>query len=116
VSPKQQWTATGATVRKGEAVTFHSTGEVQLSNDPSDVATADGSRTGRRATNALLPNVPAGASIGRVGNGPPFPIGGQATVTMPAAGPLFLGINDDSFDDNLGEWHVEITRSGQNRH
>ena len=33
-------------------------------------------------------------------------------VTMPAAGQLFLGINDNDFSDNSGEFRVEITRSG----
>ena len=115
VSPKQPWTSTGITVRKGEVVTFNTTGEVQLSNDPSDVATAAGSKTGRRATGAPLPNALAGALIGRIGNGQPFGIGNQTTVPMPAAGQLFLGINDDGFDNNQGELRVEITRSGQNR-
>jgi hypothetical protein len=114
VSPKQPWTPTGITVRKGEVLTFRTTGELQLSNDPSDVATPAGSKTGRRATGAPLPNELAGALIGRIGNGQPFGIGNLTTVTMPAAGQLFLGINDDGFDDNQGELRVEITRS-QNR-
>ena len=29
---------------------------------------------------------------------------------MPAAGQLFLGVNDDGFEDNQGEFRVEITR------
>lgn len=113
VSPKQAWTPTGLTVRKGDVLTFRSSGEVQLSNDPNDIANGDGSKTGRRATNAPLPNVPAGLLIARVGNGEPFPIGNQATVTMPAAGQLFLGINDDGFEDNQGELRVEITRANR---
>nr|MBA3296167.1 hypothetical protein [Acidobacteriota bacterium] len=54
----------------------------------------------------------AGALIARVGNGEAFAIGNQTTVTMPAAGQLFLGINDDGFEDNAGEFRVEIARSG----
>jgi hypothetical protein len=34
---------------------------------------------------------------------------------MPAAGQLFLGINDDNIGDNQGEFRVEITRTGQIR-
>jgi hypothetical protein len=34
---------------------------------------------------------------------------------MPAAGRLFLGINDDNFNDNSGEFRVEITRTGSGR-
>jgi hypothetical protein len=114
VSPKQAWTATGITVRRGEVVTFNASGEVQLSGDSNDVATAFGSKSGRKATNAPLPNVLAGALIGRIGsNGQPFAIGSGVSVPMPAAGQLFLGINDDGFEDNQGELRVDITRTGR---
>jgi hypothetical protein len=110
VSARQPWTPTGLTVRKGEVLTFNTTGEVQLSTDSNDIAGPAGSKTGRRATNAPLPNALAGALIGRIGNGPPFAIGNQTTITAPASGQLFLGVNDDGFDDNRGEFRVEITR------
>jgi len=113
VSPKQAWTATGLTVRKGEVVTFNATGEVQLSGDSNDVATAFGSKSGRKATNAPLPNVLAGALIGRIGNGPAFAIGSGVSIPMPAAGQLFLGVNDDGFEDNQGEIRVDVTRTNR---
>jgi hypothetical protein len=114
VSAKQPWTATGITVRKGDTLNFNATGEIQLSSDPSDVASAYGARSGRKAANAPLPDVLAGALIGRIGaTGQPFPIGTGVPVTMPAAGQLFLGINDDGFGDNTGEFRVDIAR--QNR-
>jgi hypothetical protein len=114
VSPKQAWTSTGITVRRGEIVTFNASGEVQLSTDSNDVATAFGSKSGRKATNAPLPNVLAGALIGRIGtNGQPFAIGSGVSVPMPAAGQLFLGVNDDGFGDNQGEFRVDITRTGR---
>jgi hypothetical protein len=115
VSPRQQWTSTGMTVRKGEVLSFNTSGEVQLSGDASDVASSAGSKTGRKATGAPLPTALAGALIGRIGTGPAFAIGNQTTVTMPAAGQLFLGVNDDGFDDNQGEFRVDITRSGSTR-
>jgi hypothetical protein len=111
VNPKQAWTSTGMTVRRGEVLTFNASGEVQLSGDANDVATAFGSKSGRKAANAPLPNVLAGALIGRIGtNGQPFAIGSGVSVPMPAAGQLFLGINDDGFEDNQGEIRVDITR------
>jgi hypothetical protein len=114
VSPKQPWTATGITVRRGEIVTFNASGEVQLSTDNNDVATAFGAKSGRKATNAPLPNVLAGALIGRIGtNGQPFAIGSGVSVPMPAAGQLFLGVNDDGLGDNQGEFRVDITRTGR---
>lgn len=111
VSPKQAWTSTGLTVRKGEVISFNTSGEVQLSGDASDVATSAGSKTGRLATGSQIPTALAGALIGRIGNGQPFAIGNQTTVTMPAAGQLFLGVNDDGFEDNRGEFRVDIQRN-----
>lgn len=116
VSPRQAWTATGLTVRQGEMIRFNATGEVQLSGDANDVATAFGSKSGRKAANAPLPNVLAGALIGRIGtNGQPFAIGSGVSVPMPAAGQLFLGVNDDGLDDNRGEFRVEMVRTNQRR-
>ena len=115
VPGNQQWTATGLTVRRGEALTFSTTGEVQLSTDSADVAHAAGAKSQRYAAGAPLPKNFAGALIGRVGNGEPFPIGDQTSVTMPAAGQLFLGINDDNLADNQGGFRVNVQRSNNRR-
>ena len=54
----------------------------------------------------------AGALIAKVANnGAPFPIGERQTVTMPADGQLFLGINDDHVGDNQGGYRVVIQRT-----
>jgi hypothetical protein len=113
VSAKNAWTPTGLTVRRGEVLSFNTTGEIQLSGDANDVAISAGAKSQRYAANAPLPRAFAGALIARIGNSAPFPIGNQTTVTMPAAGQLFLGINDDGFEDNVGEFRVEITRTAR---
>ena len=114
VSAKQQWTPTGITVRRGETLTFNTTGQIQLSTDGNDTAMPAGAKNARYAANAPLPRELAGALIGRIGpNGQPFGIGNLSTVTMPAAGALFLGINDDDLNDNTGEFRVQITRSSR---
>ena len=112
VSARQAWTPTGLTVRRGEVLTFNTTGEIQLSGDTNDIAGSAGAKSQRYAANAPLPRNFAGALIARVGN-QVFPIGNQTTVTMPANGQLFLGVNDDGFEDNVGEFRVEIGRSGR---
>lgn len=114
VPGNQQWVGTGLTVRKGEVLSFNTTGEIQLSNDQNDVAHSAGARSQRYAPNSPLPRNFAGALIGRVGN-EVFAIGDQRTVTMPASGQLFLGINDDSVGDNRGEFRVEINRQTRRR-
>jgi hypothetical protein len=113
VSGTTQWTPTGMTVRQGERLTFNTTGEVQLSTDASDVANANGARSGRKSASAPVPDAAAGALIARVGNSAPFPIGEQGTVAMPANGQLFLGINDDHVADNGGGFRVQITRTAR---
>ena len=115
VSAKQAWTPTGLTVRRGEMLTFNTTGQVQLSTDTNDTATPAGSPSGKYAPRSPMPRVLAGALIGRIGSGQPFAIGNQTSIQAPAAGQLVLGINDDELADNQGEFRVEITRSGQIR-
>lgn len=112
VNPKQQWTTTGITVRRGETLTFNTTGEVQLGGAGDDVAVPAGAKSGRMATDAPLRNVIVGSLIGRIGNGRPFGIGDQTTIVAPASGQLFLGINERQLNDNSGEFRVEISRSG----
>jgi hypothetical protein len=115
VPANQQWTATGLTVRRGEVLTFNTTGEVQYSPDAADIAQPAGSKAQRYVTGAPLPRNFAGALIARVGNGEPFAIGDQKSVPMPAAGQLFLGINDDNVSDNQGGFRVNIQRTGSRR-
>jgi len=116
VSPRQAWTSTGITVKKDQTLSFNANGEVQLSGDANDVATPFGSKSGRKATNSPLPNALAGALIGRIGsNGQPFAIGSGVSIKMPGDGLLFLGVNDDGFDDNRGEFRVDIGRTNTRR-
>jgi hypothetical protein len=106
------WTATADRIARGQRVTFVGTGEIQLSADAADIAGVAGSRIGRFAPNAPLPAALAGALLGRVGNSQPFGIGDQTVpLSMPAAGQLFLGVNDDSCGDNRGQFKVQVTPS-----
>lgn len=107
VQANQAWTSTGMTVRRGQSLTFTSTGDIQLSDDPNDLANANGSKSARYAVNAPMKQVLAGALIGRIGNGAPFAVGNQ-TISMPASGVLFLGVNDDGHGDNKGNFQVVI--------
>jgi hypothetical protein len=116
VSGKQKWTPAGIVVRSGDRLAFSTSGEIQLSTDGNDVAGSAGAKSRRMAPNAPLPHAYAGALNAKIGeNGKVFPIGDQASVTMPASGQLFLGVNDDDTNDNQGEFRVKITRSGRTR-
>jgi hypothetical protein len=111
----QQWVPTGLIVRAGETLTFNTTGELQLSNDVKDRAGSAGAYGQRRpGPGAPLPNLFAGALVARINNGEPFGIGNMTSVEMPASGQLFLGINDDTLNDNAGDFYVSISRTGSN--
>jgi hypothetical protein len=108
VSARSQWTPTGITVRRGETLRINADGEIRISGDSNDRATASGVVNQRFDTRAPLPRTLAGALIGRIGNGEPFGIGANATIQAPANGQLFLGINDSNVSDNDGSFQVSI--------
>jgi hypothetical protein len=112
VSARQPWTPTGITVRRGETLSFNAEGEIRISGNPDDVATPSGVRVQRFDRRAPMPGTLAGALIGRIGNSEPFGIGTGNSFPAPAAGQLFLGINDSNFGDNEGEFRVQVQRSG----
>jgi hypothetical protein len=109
------WVATPLRVRSGDQLRFNVNGRVQLSDNPEDVAISAGSLQQRRAAGAPIPSALAGALIARVGNSAPFPIGNITSVTMPADGQLFLGINDDELADNRGAFIVSMQRGPRRR-
>jgi hypothetical protein len=115
VSGNQNWTATGITVQKGDLLTFSSSGQIQLSSNANDVATVNGATSNRLAPGSALPGTLAGALIGKIGNGHPFGIGSATSITAPATGQLFLGVNDDSFGDNQGSFQVSVARQAARR-
>lgn len=108
VYPQERWTDTSLRVRAGDLMYFDTTGTVRLSSERGDLATAAGARSGRRAADSLLSNQPAGALIGRIGNGEPFFIGNRRAVRAPSGGRLYLGVNDDYLEDNSGEFRVMV--------
>jgi hypothetical protein len=111
----QQWVPTGLIVRGGETLNFNTTGELQLSNDVNDRGGSAGAYGQRRpGRGAPMPSVFAGALIGRINNGEPFAIGNLSSVEMPESGQLFLGINDDTLNDNAGDFYVSISRTVSN--
>jgi hypothetical protein len=112
VSAQQAWTPTGITVRRGEPLNLEVTGEIKIGG-PGATATAAGS-SDMNAGNPL-PQVPTGALIGRIGNSQPFLIGNQSRIQAPAAGQLFLGINDSNHGDNQGEFRVTVRRVARSR-
>lgn len=110
VDPQTRWTDTGITVRAGDRLRVQADGTVTLSNNTDDVADIAGARSGRRAANAPLPQMPAGGLIARIGDSEPFFVGDRNRLERAAtSGRLFLGVNDDHLPDNRGEFRVTIS-------
>lgn len=109
VPARQRWTPTGLTVRRGETVTVNATGEIKYGGGADAKASPNGSS--EQQPNNPVPNATTGALIGRIGNGQPFAIGSQPSFQAPAAGQLFLGVNDTTLDDNDGSFQVRLQGS-----
>jgi hypothetical protein len=110
VRGNQQWTSTNIAVLNGDVLHFQASGSVQFSPDPADRAEPQGAANRHTVAGSPMPNQPGGALIARIDNGQPFFIGNQSTVTMPANGTLYLGINDDNVGDNNGDFNVVVSR------
>ena len=120
VSATQTYSDTGLALRAGESVTIRAAGRVRFISGGRGAAGPAGIAWGR-ACDAVAgasprkswpaPGQRCWSLIGRVGAGVPFEIGAAKTFTTPAAGVLFLGINDNHVDDNRGAWTVAITRA-----
>lgn len=108
VNSQQRWTDTGLTVRQGDIITFSSQGQIQMSDNPQDLAGAAGAVSRRMAPDAPIKSVFAGALIAQIGGYPPVAIGDQRQITAPVSGRMYLGVNDDYLQDNRGEFIVTI--------
>ena len=108
VSSTERWVDTGIDLVAGENITVRTEGTIRLSGNWNDSSGAAGAN--RRATNAPMPNHPAGALIARVGNGAPIFLGDSTGArNVSTSGRLYLSVNDDHLGDNSGELRVTVT-------
>jgi Ca2+-binding EF-hand superfamily protein len=108
VNSQQRWVDTGLDVRSGDIITFSTSGQIQMSDNASDVAVPGGATSHRMAPDAPISGVYAGALIGKINNYAPMAIGDQSRITAPVSGRLYLGVNDDYLQDNRGEFVVQL--------
>ena len=115
IALKQQWTDTGLAVVPGQQLTITTTGTMNYwtGGCPSTqncVVTPDGLPwslcAGSTAGPYLTPGLACFSLVGRFGNGTPFEVGSNLTITVPAtaSGEFFLGVNDNYYPDNTGSW------------
>jgi len=108
VNAAQGWADTGRTVRRNQRVTFETSGEIKFGSGPDQSASAGGKGGDPSQPTLPVPQTGVGALIGRIGNGRPCVSGAGATVSIPAAGRLFLGVHDHELSDNSGTYMVTI--------
>jgi PA-IL-like protein len=108
VQANQPWTDAGITVKKGDRVSFSTSGQISFAQG--QTAGPDGNGSLMRP-NYPVPVMSVGGLIGRVGTSAPFPIGSNSQpIVMPADGRLMLGVNDDEYGDNSGAFTVTVTK------
>jgi PA-IL-like protein len=108
VNASEQWRDTGVVVRAGQTVYFEASGKVRWGPGRQDGP--EGERNSPRNEARPMPNRPAAALIGRVGESNDyFFIGDDAgAVRVRGNGRLYLGINDDYLRDNSGSFRVTV--------
>jgi hypothetical protein len=108
IPANQQWVDTGITVRRGDRIAFNASGEITVAPGAN---AGPGGNTSVAHGNYPVPSAAVGALIGKVGNGSPFAIGANAAaMAMPANGRLYIGVNDDYYGDNSGNFAVSVIR------
>ncbi len=103
------WNDTGIDVRAGQTLYVEARDRVKWGPDRRDGPA--GERNSPRNANRPMPNRPAAALIGKVGNDSTdyFFIGDETgPIRVPARGRLFLGVNDDFLVDNSGRFRVTV--------
>ena len=109
VNSNTPWTDTSVDVREGQTIYFSPQGEVRWGRDRRDGP--EGERNSPSNPNRPMPNRPAAALIGKIGaeSNDIFFIGAeQGPIRVRSSGRLYLGINDDYYNDNSGTFRVVV--------
>ena len=108
VTSRDAWSDTGIDVRAGQQIYFQSSGETRWGPNRRDGAA--GERNSPRNAGRPLPDRPAAALLGRIGDSDMFFIGDQpGPFRIRSNGRLYLGINDDVLTDNTGALRVTVS-------
>jgi hypothetical protein len=108
VTAREQWSDSGIDVRAGQAIYIQSSGETRWGPNRRDGAA--GERNSPYNAGRPLPDRPAAALLGRIGDTDMFFIGDQpGPFRVRSSGRLYLGINDDVLTDNSGALRVTVS-------
>ena len=107
-SPTRRGPIRASTCGPGQTIAFEATGEVTWG--PSRRDGPAGERNSPSNPNRPMPNRPAAALIGKVGDGADYFFIGDDTgpIRVRNGGRLYLGVNDDVLNDNRGSFRVVV--------
>ncbi len=102
------WSDAGVDVRSGKSVYFSATGRVRWGPNRQD--TPEGEHNSPFNAHRPIPNRPAAALIGRIGDSNDYFFIGDDTgpIRVRSSGRLYLGVNDDFLKDNTGSFRVTV--------
>ena len=114
ISGSPKWVDTKMDVTAGDKLHITAKGTVNMGKNTG--ITPAGAQRGWVDTlrPLMVPSAGRGALVGRIGNSDaatPFVVGADGTVTVPVAGRLYLGINQDATQAPDGKYEVHIDRT-----
>ncbi|WP_426325557.1 CHAT domain-containing protein [Microbacterium sp. E-13] len=109
IPSSQLWTSTGIPCVSGDPLKISAEGIVQHGSAADRVSGPDGMAGEVLPTN-VVDDANHAALIGRIGDaGMPFFVGSSYDEPCNADGVLFLGINDEGYEGNIGDFDVTVT-------
>lgn len=117
VPSRQPWTDTGIGIGAGDSVSIGATGMIQVTTDghvppqpPSGTKPSCDIVSPGVSVPFVAPSLPCWSLIGRIGEGGAiFEVGSSASFRATTSGKLHLGVNDNFFGDNSGNWTAKVT-------
>ena len=106
IGADRQWVDTGIDIRANDVVSISANGQIRVARD-GGLMTAAGVPAGR-TDGATMPTANVGALVARFGNSAPLFIGESRTFRSGIGGRLYLGVNDNYFDDNMAQFSVTV--------
>jgi hypothetical protein len=107
VTARDPWTDTGVDIRPGQTFYVTSDGQIRWGRERRDGPA--GERNSPYNAGRPLPDRPGAALLARIGDDLMF-VGSQAgPFRVRSGGRLYLGINDDVFEDNTGAFRVTVS-------